>query len=262
MNKEKKQWLIYVGRVGYAAKSVIYAVLGFLIVYSAYYSTGVEHISKDVVFSKILGTPFGYISLTALIIGLICYVAWRLIQGVLNPKNLTNKPKDLILRFFYFISAMLYCSVAYTAYSALTWTSKSGKGQSLSAKLMGHEWGIWLLGALGLIVICFGFIQLKHAIKIDFMDKFDSSKMSGGEIKATKKAGRYGFAARSLIYWIVGYFIIYAAYSKNPDEAGGLGKALSTLLEQPFGVYLLGTMGLGMACFSIFCALEARYRTI
>jgi len=262
MNKEKEKWLIYVGRVGYTAKSVIYAVLGFLIVYAAYYSTDVNHISKKTVFGKILASPFGNISLIALIIGLMCYVAWRFIQGIFNTSQLSNKPKDLVLRFFYFVSAMLYCSVAYTAYSALTWTSKSGKGQSMTAKLMGYEWGIWLLGALGLIVIGFGFIQLKHAIKIDFMDKFDRAKMSGHELNATRKVGRFGFAARSVIYWLVGYFIIYAAYSKNPNEAGGLGKALSTLLEQPFGVYLLGTMGLGMACFSIFCAFEARYRKI
>lgn len=130
----------------------------------------------------------------------------------------------------------------------------------MSETLMNQTWGVYLLLALGVVVVLFAGIQLKHAIKQDFMDKFETDQLSHKAQDVIKLSGRAGYLGRTVTYLLVGGFIITAAIQNDASEAGGLGKALVTILETPFGPYLLGAVGLGMLCFGVFCGFEGRYR--
>lgn len=245
MATHDKDWIVYVARAGYSAKCVVYCVLGILIVYSAFTLRGASNVSKKSVYQEILSTPFGSISLSLVAVGLACYVVWRLIQGVLNPDDLDmSSPKEVILRVFYFLSAVAYGSATYVAVDVLIGLS-GGQGSSkeqMGNSIMQETWGVFAAGALGLLVIAFAFIQFKHAYKRDFMDKFVLNEMSSSEKQHAKNAGTLGYAARGVIYTMVGGFIIHAAFMSDADKAGGLSKALSTLIQQPFGPWLLGCL--------------------
>jgi formate hydrogenlyase subunit 3/multisubunit Na+/H+ antiporter MnhD subunit len=59
---------------------------------------------------------------------------------------------------------------------------------------------------------------------------------------------------------MAGGFFIHAAATQDSDKAGGLAKALVTLLQQPFGPWMVGLVGCGMVGFGLFCGFEGRYR--
>lgn len=262
MKNEYKNVITYIARAGYCAKSVVYSLLGGMIVYAALYAGSVESISKKDIFQKINSSMFGSTLLFLVLVGLVCYVIWRLLQFILNPEDLDkHKPIDLITRVFYFISSLLYASVAYTAFKVLyNNTEQSQSSQTLTAELLQQPLGVYLIAGVGATIVVFSGIQLKHAIKQDFMSKFDRSQLSNKQRRAIHLSGRVGFTGRAIVYVIIGGFITIAAIEHDPSQAGGLSDALMVILNKPFGPYLLAAMGICMFAFGIFCGFEGRYR--
>ncbi|WP_040523492.1 DUF1206 domain-containing protein [Aliiglaciecola lipolytica] len=252
-----------IARVGYSAKCVVYCILGGLILFAAFRTATTDEVSKETVFREILTSPFGSISLTIMIIGLSCYIIWRLVQGITNPDNLDiTKPNEVILRVFYFGSAIVYTSVTYAAVKVLLGRSDNSSSQDskqMSSSILQEEWGVVLIGIISLIIMLFALIQFKHTIKGDFMDKFVNS-MPGTKKHLANGFGRAGFAGRGVIYFMVGGFFMHAAMTYDSNKAGGMSEALQTLLEQPFGPYLVALVGVGMFSFGVFCGFEGRYR--
>lgn len=262
MTRTQKRYVTIIARIGYSAKCVVYSILGFLTIYAVFFAGNTQNVSKKAVFQEILQSPFGQFSLASVVIGFACYVVWRSVQAITNPDDLDmSKPSDALLRAFYWGSAFLYSMATYAALKVLLRESSSSEQskESTLVFLLNSAWGTALVVALGLVVISFGVIQFKHAVKADFMDKFVPD-MSGKFVKLAKTSGRFGFAGRGVLYSLIGGFFLFAAHQSDPSEVGGMGKAISTLLQLPFGPYLASALGAGMIAFGIFCGLEGRYR--
>ena len=52
---------------------------------------------------------------------------------------------------------------------------------------------------------------------------------------------------------------LYAAFTQDPDKSGSTDKALHTVLQQPFGPYLLMALAAGIACYGLFNFARARH---
>ncbi|MBD3585777.1 DUF1206 domain-containing protein [Salinimonas sp. HHU 13199] len=250
---------------GYAAKTVVYCLLGVLILKMAIGVYGSDSPSQKNVFLSIIEQPFGRIMLGCVIVGMACYVVWRFVQASMNIDNLDmSSAKDVVKRVFYFVSGIIYAFGTYLAIKVFHGSSGSSSGgqsnsEEMSSTLMQQQWGIYLVAAVGIIIVIFSFIQFKHAFKADFMDKFDVHRMSAKIKKISQVVGRMGFFARGIVYILVGGFFIQAAYKANPEEAGGLKEALDTIIQQSYGQYALMVVGAGIFLFGIFCAIESRY---
>ncbi len=67
---------------------------------------------------------------------------------------------------------------------------------------------------------------------------------------------RLGYAARGIVFIIVGVFVCVAALQSKPAAARGFGGALQALLAQPFGTVLLFIVALGLIAFAIYSLIE------
>lgn len=263
--ENKKTVIKYIARAGYAAKLVAYCMLGVLVIMSALSSFQQEHPTKRDVFQELAQQPYGAIMIWLIIVGFVCYAIWRWVQSSLNPEDSSEGWKAIIRRIFYVISGAIYLSGAYLAYRVVSADSSgtsSDNKERWTRQLMEHDWGVWVVGAIGVIVIVFAFIQFKNAWKQDFMDKFDCDNMSGSEQDTCKTVGRFGFLARGIVYVIVGGFFVRSALTHDPDKVIGLQQAFQTIVEQPFGQILLTITGVCLFSFGIFCGFEARYRAV
>ena len=72
------------------------------------------------------------------------------------------------------------------------------------------------------------------------------------------RLGTVGYCAKGVALGIIGVLFIWAAISYDPEKAGGMDAALSTLRDQPFGTVLLVIMALGFAGFGVYCFVWAR----
>ncbi|MCB0065394.1 MAG: DUF1206 domain-containing protein, partial [Caldilineaceae bacterium] len=107
-----------------------------------------------------------------------------------------------------------------------------------------------------------GCYQFYRAYSAKFKEKLKLNEMSATERTWSLRSGRVGFAARGVVYLIMGWFLMQAALTQNSEQAGGIGQALRELAQQPYGPWLLGVVAVGLVAYGFFCFILARYRHI
>ncbi len=125
---------------------------------------------------------------------------------------------------------------------------------------MSHPWGEWLVGGVGVVLIGVAFAQFAIAWRARFRRRWRIAAMSPTQETWATRAGRIGFAARGVVFVLVGLFFLRAAIQSDPSEARGLGGALASLLGQPYGAWLLALVALGLVGYAVTCLVNARYR--
>jgi hypothetical protein len=258
-------WVEKLARFGFAAKGIVYFVVGLLAAQAAF-GTGGRTTDTSGALNTIVSQPFGKFLLALVTIGLIGYAIWRVVQAIFDPEHPGKKTetKQIAQRVGYGFSAIAYSGLALTAIRLIMGNSSGGgdSTQDWTARFMAQPFGRWLVGLAGLVVIAVGLSYLYQAYKAKFQRHFNLQLMSETERKWTKRLGQFGIAARGVVFSIIGLFLVLAALRANANEARGLGGALAALAAQPFGPWLLGIVALGLIAYSIYSLIEARYRQI
>jgi hypothetical protein len=256
--REAAPWIEKLARLGYLAKGVVYVVIGFLAAKAAFTAGGKTTDSKGALVT-IVQQPFGKFLLGIVLVGLIGYVVWRLVQTFMDPEN-----KGTLARVGSFFSALGYTGLAASAGRLLMGAGTPGGStpQSTTAQLMSQPFGIWLVGLVGLIFIGTSVGQIVKGYKHKFLENLNLVEMSETERKFADVMGHVGLIARGIVFSIIGLFLLQAARTANPKEAQGIGGALRALEQQPYGPWLMGLVALGLFAYGIFMFVEARYRRI
>jgi uncharacterized membrane protein YidH (DUF202 family) len=256
-------WIEGLGRFGFAAKGVVYGVIGILAVQAALGRGGGTTDQRGAL-ARIAEAPFGTVLLVVLIVGLFGYGAWRFVQAAEDTENKGSEPKGLLARAVYAGVGLIYFTLAFSALRLLLGSGSGGgstqQTQDWTARLMGHPLGALLIGLIGAAVIANGAFQLYRAYSAKFREKLRTDEMDANQVDLVTKIGRAGYAARGVAFGLIGLFLVLAALHNNPGEARGLDGALAALAEQPFGPYLLLLVAAGLVAYGIFALVEARYR--
>ena len=249
-------------RVGYVAYGVVYALVGVLAVRAAF--GGGRTASQEGALRQVLLAPLGRVLLGMVVIGLLAYAMWRLFQGFLDPENEGKGAKGIVKRFDHVINGLFHAALALSA-GRLVLGSGSGGGGSpddWTARLLAQPLGRWLAAVAGAVIVGAGLYQLYKAYRADFKDDLKLGEMSAREKRWATRSGRLGYAARGVVFGVIGVFLVQASLQTDPDDARGLGGALETLAHGPFGPYILGAVALGLVAYGAFMFVVARYRRI
>lgn len=257
-------WVEHFARVGYAAKAVIYAVIGLLALGVAFGNGGSTEGSKGAL-KTISEQPFGRAMLGLHAVALFGYVTWRFLQAIFDTEDHGTDAKGIVKRAAYGVSGLIYTSIAFWAGAvafglASTGGTGDGSKQSLTAQLMSMPFGIWLVGLVGLIIVGVAFAFAWRAYTAKFMERYNLTELPGNTRRYLKWVGQFGLAARAVTFLMIGGFVILAAIQTDPGEVRGLGGALASLASQPYGPWLLGIVACGMVAYAIYCAMNAKYR--
>ncbi len=261
------EWVVWLGRFGYAAKGAVYVVIGVLAIQVAIGSGG-QTTGPSGALGAIARQSYGQILLGLVAVGLFGYALWRLIQAWVDPEGEGSEAKGLVKRIGYAISGATYGFLGVEAVRIVLGSRGSSGGggdqqaEDWTAKLLAQPFGQWLVAIVGLIILFVGLYQGYRAYSAKFKQKLKLNEMSMNEQTWAVRSGRLGFAARGVVYLMLGYFLIQAALTSNPQEAGGIGEALRELASQPYGPWLLGIVAAGLIAYGFFCFVLARYRRI
>lgn len=255
-----KGWVEPLARLGYAAKGVVYILVGLLAVQVAL-GTGGSLEGSQGVMKTIAAQPFGSVLLILTALGLVGYVAWRFVQAVLDPDNKGTDVTGIVKRIGYAVSGVIYAFLAFSAVRiVLSGSGGSGNAQQTwTARLLSQPLGQWLVALVGVIIIGVGLYHFYRAYKASFLKNYNS-EMSAEEKHWARRIGRFGLTARGVTFLIIGGFFIQAARQSDASEAQGLDAALTTLAQQAYGPWLLGVVALGFVAYGIYCFSYARYR--
>ncbi|MEH1807143.1 DUF1206 domain-containing protein [Nostoc sp.] len=249
-------WFKRLARLGYAAKGVVYFIVGLLAVQAAIGSGG-KTTNTTGALKAIIVQPFGKFLLSIVTLGIIGYVLWRLVQTFFDPEK-SKKPinaKRIAQGIGYAISALAYTGLALTSVKLIM-------GSVVGIYILAQPLGRWLIALTGMMVVSVGLSYLYKAYKGKFRHHLKLSQMSLTEQSWAVRMGRFGIAARGIVFGIIGIFLMLAAIQSDGTQARGLGGALAVLTQHPFGLWLLGVVGLGLIAYGIYSGIEARYRHI
>jgi hypothetical protein len=254
----------WAARAGYAAKGVVYAVIGGLAVQRAL-GTGGEISSTREALEELAAAPFGVLLLTVVTAGLAAYVLWRLVQAFLDPEGRMDDDTSTVRRWarrgFSLVSAGIYGLLAYYGVTILL-AGRGGGGSSggpLLADLMSTSWGRWLVGLVGAGIVVRGGLQLVKAYTESFRKRIRSFQFGPGTHRWVLLASRLGISARGVVFALVGGMVVHAAATRDPDGARGTEDALQLLVGHP---WLLGAAGAGLVFYGLYQWVKARYRIL
>lgn len=247
-------WLKILVKGGYIAKGLIFGMIGILALLAAM-GVGGKATNQKGALQTIAQKPFGSVLLVAMAIGLFGYSAWRLLMAVFNPEE--QKP---FKRVAYAFTGLAYAAIGFAALAA------AGGDRSNNTKQLA-EWvtqpvGMVAAAIFGAVMMAVGAGQLVNCFKASFMKVLEEDRMSERGRKVTALVGRFGIGARAVIFVVLGWLLIHAAFDHDPHEAGGLEKALKAISLAPAGPWLLGLAALGLLAYMVLMFIEAKYRRI
>jgi hypothetical protein len=260
-----RRWIVPLARFGYVAKGVVYIIIGLLAALAAFTNRGRTTDSRGAL-EEIIEQPYGRVLLGAVAIGLASYALWRVVQAINDTENKGSDAKGVAMRVGYAFIGLIYASLAYSAVMLIMGTGGSGSGDQSSregtALLLSQPFGRWLVGGLGAGIIAFAIYQFYKAYTAKFREKLNRDEMSEGTEMWAVRTGQAGLAARGVVFGIIGFFLMQAAFYSKASQARGLSGALRALEQQPSGQWMLGVVGLGLVAYGIFMLMLGRYRRI
>lgn len=259
-------WFTPLARLGYAAKGIVYLIMG-LIALSAALGGGATPTDQKGALLTIIEQPFGKFLLIVVAIGLVGYALWCLCQGLLDVDGKGTSAKGIVTRVGYTVVGVVYLTLAFGAFKLATGSGSSGSNsdtitKDFTAQLLTKPLGALLVALVGLGALAIAGVLFYRAWKADFEYLIRPKELGqqGKDLLVT--LGRVGYAALGVVFVEISIFLIVAAFHHNPGEAQGLGGALQAMEQQPLGRLLLAMVALGLIAYGVFSVASARYRRV
>ena len=255
-------WMTKLARFGYASRGTVFVLIGVLALLAAFGSGGSTGGSRNAL-ASVVAFPGGWLLLAVLCVGLLAFAVWRFIQSVMDADGRGTDAKGLAVRGTMFLSGLIYLTLSlFAGRLAIGAASGGGGGDSKedwTAWLLGQPFGRWLVIAVGLGVIAAGIVHVVKAFTSKWEEKLSAAK---NKLPKIKPVCVFGLTARGVVFVIIGGFFVWAGWTSNASDAGGMGQMFATVRSQPFGTVLLVVVAAGLAAFGVYGWVEAAYRRI
>lgn len=233
-------------RTGFVARGLLYILVGLFV-----FATGrTEDLTGAL---EYLGRGSGRLLLIAITVGLAVYGLWRLADGLFGTETTGRDARAVRKRLGAALAGAIYLYLAWKALGILLGSRSAGSVEQQADTLLDLPGGAILLGLAALVLVAVGLLQLRKAMTCDFLKRLDMR----GQQPAVRWLGRFGYAARGIVFVLVGILIGRAAIDEQSTDAGGMEQALD-LLSGP----LLYAVALGLMLFGLFSIIEGVFRNI
>ena len=257
LKEEVEPWIVRFARVGYAAKGIVYVLIGWLALRAALGNGSAENTRGT--FQELANEPFGNTILALIGLGLLAYALWLAYAAGANPER-DGIPRRISRGFL----ALVNGSLALAAIQIGPGSSAGGGDEAdlWTARALAQPFGNFIVIAVGVGIALYGLRQLQRGMSTKLDKRLRLPAMTPERRKFLVNASRAGLAARGVVFVLIGVFLVRASLNTNPGEAIDLGGALRVLEQQGYGSVMLGIVAFGLAGYGIYELLRARYRFI
>jgi hypothetical protein len=253
--------LVFLGRAGYAAKGVVFVVIGALAAGVAV-GTGGKMTDSRGALDTIGDGPMGTVALVAIGVGLLGYMAWRLVAAATDAEGKGDEPTSLALRAAQAGRGIVYGMLGVQALRGIRSEvgSQDGAARHWTARLLGMPLGPTLVICAGIGVLGYAAYQLYRAFSDKAKKHLDLVEAGATQAMWIVRLGRFGIAARAVVFAMIGIFLIRAGMHEDSGEAGGIAQSLRALGSTSHGRIVLSLVAFGLMSYGIYQLATARYR--
>ncbi|KTC36775.1 hypothetical protein AO260_32155, partial [Pseudomonas sp. ABAC21] len=230
--------LVTLARGGYAARGLLYLIIGIFALLAAQDATKPKDSHKSL--EALLSQPFGYFLIGVVVAGLLAFAAWRVLQATRDVDHHGKAFKGLVIRAGLLAGGMVNGALAFFALGLLvSGIRSSGDSGGQTKDWLAHflSWDHSNLLVYLIALVPFG-VGVAHIIK-GWKASFE----------------KYMFLEISVLLAISG-----SAYQAM--DPPGMKEALDALQNLPAGWLILIVMALGLIAFSVYSFSEAFWRRI
>lgn len=244
-------------QVGLVSYGVVHLLIAWIALRLAWGSAGGKAASQQGALKTLAGEPGGQLLLWVVAVGFAALTLWQLTEAVWGHRHRDGAGR-VVKRLASLGKAVMYAYLGVTAGRTAAGASSGGGTDGPTARLMGMTGGRLLVAAVGLAVIGVGIYLVVKGLARRFTDDLEPEATSGRPGSLVVVAGAVGYAVKGVALGIVGALFVWAAWTYDPQKAGGLDAALTTLLDAPVGRWLLSAAAVGIGCFGLYCFGWAR----
>jgi hypothetical protein len=250
-------------RAGFAARGLLYVIIGGIAVAMAFGHSGDQADSAGAV-RLVAATPVGLVALWLLFAGFVGLALWRLAEAAYGGPGPGEQKASS--RLAALAKAVIYGFIAYTilkyAIGAGAPTSGNQQSTDLTAAVLRHPGGQAVVIAAGIaFIVCGGYIAYT-SWRRDFLKQLRLSGASPRARRAVTRLGQIGGIARGVVFAAVGVFLAIAGFRAQPGQAKGLDATLRSFAQTPLGPWLLVVVAAGLVTYGLYSFCEARWRKV
>ena len=243
-------------RTGYVVLGIVHIIIGVIAI-SVAVGPGGGEADQSGAMEQIARLPFGVVVLWIIVLGLAALGVWQIAEAFLEHDPDTKKKWGRRVKEVG--TALAYFAIGATAvvYALGGRSDSSDSTTTFSAQLLATPGGVILLVLIGLVVLGVGVAFIVRGIRKDFAKQLSLPAGKAGD--GIRIFGTVGYVAKGIAVAVVGVLFVVAAFTHDPEKAGGLDSALKSLAELPFGQVILWLVGAGLVIYGVYCFARARY---
>src|SRR4051812_32638012 len=252
----RRTTLTFLARIGFAARGLIYLVVGVFAAAAAFGLGNEPHGIIDAV-QAITGTRLRLMLAGSIGIGLACLAAYFAAVGAWHCIRGSRATRWLYAAGM-LGDAAIYAAVMIRILGLLFGWHADGEQQARiwTAWLFGKPFGRDLVGLAGFLIVACGLGVIAWVVTSDIDDDVD---LPEHQKRVIEPIGRYGLAGRGLAVSLVGVYWISAAVQGDPSKAHELGGALQSVQQHSRGWLLLLALALAFAASALFDFIQALF---
>ena len=258
-----QQNLVVVARGGYAARGVLYLIIGIFALLAALDSTRAKDSHRSL--EALLSQPFGYVLVGLVVAGLLAFAAWRVLQAIRDVDHHGKDMKGWIIRAGLLAGGVANGALAFFALgllvSGIRSSGNSGGGQTkdLLAHLLSWEHSNLLVYLIALVPLGVGIAHIIKGWKATFEKYFEADE---DVMQYVRPVSRFGLIARGVVFIEIALLLMISGSTYQAMDPPGMKEALDALQNLPAGGLILMVMALGLIAFSVYSFSEAAWRKI
>lgn len=254
--------LVMLARGGYAARGVLYLIIGIFALLAAQDSTKPKDSHKSL--EALLSQPFGYFLIGVVVAGLLSFASWRMLQATRDVDHHGKELKGLVIRTGLFAGGVVNGALAFFASGLLISGIKSsgnsgGQAKDWLSHLLSWEHSNMLVYLIALIPLGVGIAHIIKGWKASFEKYFEADE---DVMRYVRPVSRFGLIARGVVFLEIAVLLAISGSTYQAMDPPGMKEALDALQNLPAGWLLLMVMALGLIAFSAYSFSEAFWRKI
>lgn len=248
---------VAIARAGFAVSGVLHVLIGIIAIQLAFGES--KDADKGGAMSQLSAQPAGSVLLWVGAAACLALGLWQLSEVVFGYRELEKK-KKLGRKLSAAGQGAVFFALAFwfASYAVGNRKESSESSSGTSAKIMEMPGGSVILLLVGAGIAVTGVVFVVRG----FMRSF--AKVLGlPAAKSLRRGilvlGAVGYVAKGVSLALVGILVIVATLQSDPEKSTGLDGALKAVREQPYGVYLLTAVGIGLGCYGLYMIAKSRF---